>query len=353
MSDSLIQLMVFATKATLIVILILILFAGILSLLGRGKEKLSGKISIKNLNKKYKKVKEILLEEMLPKKAFKKYLKELKTTEKEKTIATEKSPQKNIFIIHFHGDIKASAVTALREEVTAILAVANSNDEVVACIESPGGMVHAYGLAAAQLSRIRNKNIPLTVIVDKVAASGGYLMACVANKILAAPFAIIGSIGVIAQLPNFNRLLKEKNIDFEQITAGNYKRTLSLFAENTKEGREKLREEIEKTHQLFKNLIQEHRQTLDIEKVSTGEIWLGKEALQLQLIDGLTTSDDYLLSLYNHANLYEVSYHVKKSLSEKFFSGGAKLLEKKSFQSLPTPLPFYALHHIEELHNIR
>ncbi len=351
MSDSLIQLTLFATKAILIVILILILFAGILSLIGRGKEKLSGKILIKNLNKKYKKIKEVLLEEMLPKKAFKKYLKELKATEKEKAIAIEKAPQKNIFIIHFHGDIKASAVAALREEVTAILEVAKPSDEVVVCIESAGGLVHAYGLAAAQLSRIRDKDIPLTVIVDKVAASGGYLMACVANKIIAAPFAIIGSIGVIAQLPNFNRLLKEKNIDFEQITAGNYKRTLTLFGENTKEGREKLRQEIEKIHELFKNLIHKYRQTLDIEKVSTGEIWSGTEALELQLVDVITTSDDYLLSSYNHANLYEVSYQIKKSLSEKLFSNGAKLLEKNTLQNLYTRLPFYSMHNTERFYD--
>jgi len=345
MSDFLIQLILFSTKAVIIVVLTLVLLAGILCLLGRGKEKLSGKITIRNLNKKYKKIKALLLQEMLPKKAYKKYLKEFNASEKEKTIAIEKSPQKNIFVLHFHGDIKASAVAALREEVTAILEVAKSSDEVVVCLESAGGMVHAYGLAAVQLSRIRQKQIPLTIIVDKVAASGGYLMACVANKILAAPFAIIGSIGVIAQLPNFNRLLKEKHIDFEQVTAGNYKRTLTVFGENTKEGREKLRQEIEEIHRLFKNLIQENRPQLDIQKVSTGEIWLGSQALELQLVDALTTSDDYLLSLYNHANLFEVSYHMKKSFSEKIFSGSAKLLRKNSIQGLSDTLPFYSIYN--------
>jgi len=307
MSDLLSQLMIFATKATLIVFLILVLFAGIIGIMGRGKQKMNGKISIKNINKKYKKIKQLLLEEMLPKKAFKKYLKEISAVEKEKTRTQDTSTQKNIFIVQFQGDMKASAVSSLREEITAILAVAKPQDEVVVCIESGGGMVHAYGLATAQLSRIREKKIPLTVIVDKVAASGGYLMACVANKILAAPFAIIGSIGVIAQLPNFNRLLKEKNIDFEQIMAGNYKRTVSMFGENTEEGREKLKEEINNIHQLFKKVIHDHRPALDIEKVSTGEIWTGSEALQLQLVDGLTTSDDYLLSLHPDANLYEIS----------------------------------------------
>lgn len=334
MSDSFIQLLFFSAKAIIIVALILVLIAGILGLIGRGKENLNGKILIKNLNKKYKKIKEVLLEEILSKKAFKKYLKDNKAITKEQETASEKSSQKNVFVLHFNGDVKASAVAALREEVTAILEVAKSSDEVVVCIESPGGMVHAYGLAAAQLARIRDKHIPLTAIVDKVAASGGYMMASVANKILAAPFAIIGSIGVVVQLPNFHRLLKDKHIDFEQITAGQYKRTLSLFGENTKEGKEKTHQEIEKIHQLFKNLIQEHRPTLDIEKVSTGEIWLGTEALSLQLIDGITTSDDYLSSLYHHANLFEIRYRMKKPFSEKIFAAGTSLLEKSNLHGI-------------------
>jgi serine protease SohB len=181
-------------------------------------------------------------------------------------------------------------------------------------------MVHAYGLAAAQLARIRQRGIPLIVTVDKVAASGGYLMACIADKIFAAPFAIIGSIGVIVQLPNFHRLLKEKNIDFEQLTAGNYKRTLTLFGENTEAGREKLHQEIEEVHHLFKQLIHENRPQLDIEKVATGEHWLAKQAIEFKLVDELRTSDDYLLEQSNTANLFEVRYEVKKSFIEKLFT---------------------------------
>ncbi len=233
-----------------------------------------------------------------------------------------------MFVVNFQGDIKASALEGLREEVTAILSVIKPTDEVVACIESPGGMVHAYGLAAAQLQRIRDKNIPLTVIVDKVAASGGYLMACIANKILAAPFAIIGSIGVVIQMPNFHRLLKEKNIDFEQLTAGNFKRTLTLFGVNTPEGREKLQEEIEEVHHHFKHVIKEHRPELDIDRVATGEHWLGSQALELKLIDGLTTSDSYLFEKSNHANVYEICFQQKKSLLTRLTSATTQLVSR-------------------------
>jgi len=320
MLNALLQLVLFSAKAFIIILFILILLVGVIAIISRSKEKSTGRLTIKNINKKYAAIKETLLHEMLAKKAFKKFLKERKIADKENDIATLQRSKKNVFVIHFTGDLKASAVAALREEITAILNVATLQDEVVVCLESAGGMVHAYGLAAAQLSRIKQRSIPLTVIVDKVAASGGYMMACVANKLIAAPFAIVGSIGVIVQLPNFHRLLKEKNIDFEQLTAGNYKRTLTIFGENTPEGREKLHTEIEEIHVLFKNLIHENRPQLDIEKVATGEHWLAKQAIELKLVDELKTSDDYLLEQSHYANIYEICYHVKKSLGERFFS---------------------------------
>jgi len=323
--DALFQLSIFAAKLLILTAFFLILLIGIISVLTRGKEKLHGRISIKNLNKKYRETKERLSAEILSKNQFKKFNKEQKKADKAKEKMADSEPRKNIFILNFDGDIKASAVSALREEVTAILGVATPHDEVVVKLESGGGMVHAYGLAASQLMRIRQQHIPLTIIVDKIAASGGYMMACTANKILAAPFSIIGSIGVIVQLPNFHRLLKDKNIDFEQITAGQFKRTLTLFGENTKKGREKMHEEVEDIHRLFKDLIKEYRQEIDIQKVATGEHWLGSQALELKLVDELRTSDDYLLAQSQQAELYEVCYHLKKSLTEKL-SASARLL---------------------------
>lgn len=312
------QLLLFTAKAIIIVILILFLMAGILSLLSRGKKKLYGKMIVKNLNKKYLETTETLLGAILPKKKFKKSVKGIQEMEKRK----KGSPDTNkyVFVLNFHGDMHATAVASLREEITAILAIATPKDEVVVRLDSGGGVVQAYGLATAQLMRLREQKIPLTVIVDKVAASGGYLMACVANKILAAPFAILGSIGVATQLPNFHRLLKEKHIDYEQITAGNFKRTLTVFGPNTTEGREKVHQELEEVHQLFKQSILQYRQHIDIEKVATGECWLGTHALELKLIDGIQTSDDYLLAQSKVANLYEINFHIKKSLSEKLAS---------------------------------
>ncbi len=325
------QLFLFMAKAVILVLLIFVLLLGIISILSRGKGKMRGALSIKNINKKYRETKKNLLEEILSKDQFKQFTKEQKKVEKnlEKSLGKNAQPRKNIFVLKFDGDIKASAVTALREEVTAILNIAKTTDEVVIKLESAGGMVHAYGLGASQLARLRQQHIPLTIIVDKVAASGGYMMASVGNKILAAPFSIIGSIGVIVQLPNFHRLLKDNKIDFEQLTAGQFKRTLTVFGHNTEEGREKMHQEIEEIHHLFKNLIKEYRPQLDIEKVATGEHWLGTQALQLNLIDALKTSDDYLLEQSKHAELYEVTYHIKKSLFEKISSPVSKLYESR------------------------
>lgn len=331
MLETLTQLGIFTAEAIIIALLIVFVLAMFFMLLAKGKEKTKGKLLIKNLNHHYEENKELILEETLSKKQFKHYLKTKKETEK----AQQKNEQKrkNIFVLTFHGDIKATAVTGLAEEVTALLNVATPQDEVVVRLESAGGVVHGYGLAAAQLMRIRDRQIPLVVAIDKVAASGGYLMACVANKILCSPFAIIGSIGVIVQLPNFHRLLKEKKIDFEMHTAGEFKRTITLFGENTEEGKEKLQHEIEDIHGLFKNLIQQYRQQIDIAKVATGEHWLGKQAITLDLVDEIKTSDEYLLQQSKTATLFTLQYEAKKSFLAKL-SGAASSLGMSYMQRL-------------------
>ena len=222
-----------------------------------------------------------------------------------------------VFVVNFYGNISASAVTNLREEVTAILSQASANDEVVVRLESGGGMVHSYGLASSQLDRIRKRKIPLTVCVDKVAASGGYMMACVADKIIAAPFAILGSIGVVAQLPNFHKVLKKHDVEFELLTAGEHKRTLTMFGENTDSGREKFLEELEDTHSLFKEFVQERRPQLDLDLIATGEVWFGTRALSVALVDDLQTSDEYLVARAQEADVYEIAFVVKKKLHQR------------------------------------
>lgn len=305
----------FLAKAVTIVLAILIVFLGILSLTLRGKVKAKEKLEVKNLNEKYKQMRRILKHATLNKSLLKCFLKEEKQTEKSQK--NSNAVRKKIYVVEFHGDMRASTVKNLREEITSILMIATPDDEVVVCLDSPGGMVHTYGLAASELARIRQRQIPLTAIVDKVAASGGYLMASVANRIIAAPFAIIGSIGVLAQLPNFNRLLKKHDIDYEQITAGEYKRTLSLFGKNTDKGRKKFQEEINEVYELFKKFVTEYRPQLDINKVATGEYWFGTRALELNLIDELMTSDDYLLKASETADVYKICYSTRKTLGEK------------------------------------
>lgn len=217
------------------------------------------------------------------------------------------------FVLRFHGDIRASAVEALREEVSAVLQVAEpGRDRVLLVLDSPGGVVPGYGLAAAQLARLRSAQIELIAVVDRVAASGGYMMAAVANRIVAAPFAIVGSIGVVAQLPNIYRLLKRNDIDVELHTAGQYKRTLTLLGENTDAGREKFREELEQTHVLFKDFLNRYRPQLDLEKLATGEHWYGEDALELALIDEIGTSDDLVLDAVKQGEAFEITQPMKK-----------------------------------------
>lgn len=316
MIDALIQLGIFVLQTIVIIAAILTLIAGILAIACKDKLKEKTKIKLRKLNKYYQELADNINKEILPKSMYKKQKKAAKKLKKKPS-----AKQPRIFVLDFSGDLKASAVNSLREEVTAILTVANQQDKVLVKIESAGGMVHGYGLGASQLQRIKDSSIELIASVDKVAASGGYMMASVADKIIAAPFAVLGSIGVIAQLPNFHRFLKKHDVDFEQITAGEYKRTLTLFGENTARGRDKLKQEVEDIHVLFKDFIKQNRPQVDIDKVATGEHWFARRAIEMKLVDELITSDDYLLKASKKVDLFEVIYHKKKKFYEKIIHG--------------------------------
>ncbi len=324
----------FLAKAITFVVAVFVVLSLVVSMGMRNKKSDKGQIEVTKLNEKFDAMRDTLRDAMLDEeglkdaeKAEKKRLKEEKAQKKkeakasakkgEEDAATHQPAKKRVFVLDFYGDMKASENDCLREEITAVLSIAQPTDEVVVKVESGGGMVHSYGLASSQLARITHKNIPLTVCVDKVAASGGYMMACVANKIVAAPFAILGSIGVVAQLPNFHKLLKKNDIDYEMFTAGEYKRTVTMLGENTEKGRAKFVEDLEDTHLLFKEFVSEHRPQVDIAKVATGEVWFGRRAKEVNLIDELQTSDEYLLSQADTADIYEVEFTHKKSLPEK------------------------------------
>ncbi|MEE8057287.1 MAG: protease SohB [Pseudomonadales bacterium] len=311
----------FLAKSVTIVIAILFVVIGIIAASSRGKKDQDGEIEVTYINDKYDDLENALKFAVLDDDELKQEQKALKKKHKQekkaKKSADSEDRKKRVYVINFDGDIKASAVASLREEITTILTMAEREDEVVLCLESPGGMVHTYGLAASQLARITKKDIPLTVAVDAVAASGGYMMACIGDKILAAPFAIIGSIGVVAQLPNFHRLLKKNDIDFELFTAGEHKRTVTMFGENTDKGRKKFIEELEDTHQLFKSFVSEHRPEVNVSEVATGEIWYGQRAIEKNLIDDIQTSDEYLMAQREECDIYQIKFAKKKTLQEK------------------------------------
>ena len=313
--------MFLAKAATIVVAIVAVIIVVLASTVKHKSDK--GELRITNLSEELEELKHGLKEELLSKKQFKAYEKQLKAEEKAKDKAADDASTGKVFVIDFKGSIDAAEVASLREEISAILAIADKGDEVVVNVESGGGMVHGYGLASSQLDRLRQANIPLTVCVDKVAASGGYMMACVANKIYAAPFAIVGSIGVVAQLPNFSRLLKKHEIDFEQHTAGNFKRTLTVFGENTDEGRQKFQEELEETHVLFKEFVGKYRPELDLAKVATGEHWYGQQAIELGLVDAISTSDDVIMSLAGERNVYKIRYQIRKKLADKIAHGAS------------------------------
>ena len=307
---------------TIVIAIVAVMVAGAAAQRKAGHEGLE----VENLNKKYRGMADALRKAISSKDERKRVAKERK--KEEKAQAKEASARPRSFVIDFKGDLKASAASSLREEVSAILDVATGDDEVIVRLENHGGIVHEHGLAASQLARIRDHDIPLLVCVDKVAASGGYLMACVGTRVYAAPFAILGSIGVLAQIPNFNRMLDSHGVDFEQLSAGKYKRTVTMFGKNTDEDRAKLKEELEDVHTLFKDAVAKYRPELDLDKVATGEHWYGTRALELGLADELLTSDEVLAARADDRDLYLVSYKIKQPLQKRLMANVESALER-------------------------
>ena len=341
----------FLLKTATIIVGIMVILAMIINAGHRQQAVTRGEIKVTNLGETIKDNSQTIKNEVMSKHQYKQALKHEKQEDKKKDKqekqqlkaqkkagkqesegdggeSSEADDKLRVYVIEFDGDVEASDVESMREEITAILSAANKGDEVMLRLKSPGGMVHSYGLAASQLQRIRQAGHKLTIVVDEVAASGGYMMACVGDTITAAPFAVIGSIGVVAELPNFNRLLKKSYVDYEQHTAGDFKRTLTMFGENTSHGRDKFKEDLEETHQLFKSFINQNRPELDLEKVATGEHWYGTKAKELGLVDDLGTSDDLIVKALEEKDVYAVKYTIKKPISERLSVSLTRGVEK-------------------------
>jgi serine protease SohB len=309
----------FLAKAAIVVASLVVVIGFIGALVRRGRGDVS-RLTVRRLNLRFRQLADALRAPVLGKRGFRRHRREAGRKRRDEK-------RRHVFVLDFHGDIAASATASLRHEISAILAVAAPGDEVVLRLESPGGVVHGYGLAASQLVRLRERNIRLVVVVDKVAASGGYMMACVADELIAAPFAIIGSIGVVASVPNLHRLLAEHGVDYEEMTAGEFKRTVSVFGKISPEGRQKFQNQLEDTHGLFKSFVQAQRPRLRIDEVATGEYWFARRALELGLVDRLMTSDDYLLAQMDQAELLEVSFREPKPLRRRLVGSVSEALE--------------------------
>ncbi|WP_458526291.1 protease SohB [Onishia taeanensis] len=285
---------------------------------GRGEGDDRAQLRIEELNlRQRKRVRRLKMAATEPQER-KRQLKMLRRGDKQaRKKKSDASSRGNVWVLDFQGDLKASGTSRLAEEISALLAVVAEGDEVVLRLESAGGLVHAYGLAAAQLDRLREAGVTTRICVDKVAASGGYMMACCADRLQVAPFAVLGSIGVVAQVPNVHRLLKRHDVDVEVLTAGRYKRTLTVLGENTEEGRDKFLADLEHTHELFKRHIAERRPSMDTEHLATGEIWYGREAVEKGLADEVMTSDAYLFSRMQDARVLSVRLETQKRLPER------------------------------------
>ncbi|PTY36695.1 protease SohB [Saccharospirillum sp. MSK14-1] len=304
----------FLLKALTVTVVIIVIIGAIARNARSGQsDGQKGRLVVRKLNERFHRQADAIRHQVFDKKALKAHQKEEKARKK----ADKDKTSDRVWVLTFKGDIQASQVSALREEITALLAVAKAGEEVVLVLESPGGAVSGYGLAASQLMRLRDAGLTLTVCVDKVAASGGYMMACIADRIMAAPFAIVGSIGVLAQVPNVHNLLKKHDVDVEVLTAGKHKAPLTLMGEKTEAGRQKFVDDLEAIHRRFKGLVGRYRPQLELDKVTEGDFWLAEDALELQLIDEIGTSDDYLQKQVNDKELVGVTWKPQRHLNMK------------------------------------
>ena len=305
------EILAFAAKALVVTLAFLVCAAFLARLAQRGRVPV-GELRVQPLDRRLERLGDALRHATLSRRELRKLQRARERQRK------RHEPESALYVLDFRGDITASAVASLRHEVTAVLTAAKPQDRVLLRLESAGGLVHSYGLAASQLQRLRAARIPLTACIDKVAASGGYMMACVAEQIVAAPFAIIGSIGVIAAVPNAHRLLERHGVDYEELTAGQFKRTVSFLGENTPEGRRKFQTQLEETHGLFKQLVGANRPGIDLEQVATGEYWYASQARERGLVDRLATSDDELLAALEGSRIFHVSYHRPATWHRRF-----------------------------------
>lgn len=328
-----IEYVVFLAKTATIVVAVFAILSMMIAAGQRNRRHLQrGHLSVTHINRELESLQQGLQRAILDKFSLKRFhkaeKKRLKDEEKKQKTDSGETRRRRVYVLDFDGDMEASGLESLRQEITAVLTMAEPQDEVMLRLESPGGMVHAYGLASSQLLRFKQSEIPLTICVDKVAASGGYMMACVADRIVAAPFAILGSIGVLVQLPNIHRLLKKNDVDFEMITAGEYKRTLTPFSEITEKGRDKVKQDVEEMHVLFKQWVKQYRPVVDIDVIATGETWVGLQALERKMVDLISTSDDYIVNACQESDVYEVSYEIRVPLGEKLGGVLQKAMDK-------------------------
>jgi serine protease SohB len=230
---------------------------------------------------------------------------------RKKTKELDEKPlaERPIAVVSFDGDVRATKRKIVSALIDELIVNKDKLSEAVVVVNSPGGSVAEYGLLYAEMERIRAAGISLTVCIDTYAASGGYLMSLPANRIVAAPFAFVGSVGVVAYSPNIHRLLKKHDIEPRLFTAGEFKRTVTLIGDDDEEAKQHFQHQLESLHGLFLAAVKKYRTGANFEKIGTGDHWTAEESQtqNLGLVDHIATSREYLLKLNADRDLVHLS----------------------------------------------
>lgn len=232
--------------------------------------------------------------------------------------------RKTAVLLSFNGDINATEVIEFGRAVSMIVQMKDLVSEVYIIINSGGGVVNGYGLLASEIERLHYSEIETYALIDQVAASGGYMAACVANHVVAAPFAYIGSIGVVSEMPNFNQILSDNGINIEQHTAGKSKRTVTPLGKITDEDRNEFKKKLERIHRSFINHVSHYRNINDADEnknsiIFSGDYWIAEETVELELglVDEISTSQEFLLDKMKEYNIIEITFQENKTKKSK------------------------------------
>ena len=197
---------------------------------------------------------------------------------------------------------------------------------IVLRVNSGGGSALASEIIYQELTKL---NIPIYVSMSDTTASGGYYISMAGNKVFANNATITGSIGVVSMLPKFNNAQNKYGVHSNSVSKGKYSEIYDSFEPLSEESRAKISQSMQETYKEFKSRVSKNRKIDEntLEGYAQGKIWLGDEAKNINLIDGIASLDEVIKIMAKDLNLRN-NYAVESIYLEEDFSHKLKSLTR-------------------------